>query len=201
MTSFMSEHTVEFYLVPRFRTLLNNRYSRVLPFFYWKTREGGILSRGDDFPSLVTVCAMFPRRPKVYGGRTEMTVNEEVYLMSEHLRQAKIPTFLGVPCVSSLSELAADFECLWFLPNLREASYTHHEILPRNGTSESSALFGPFEDEKAIHEYIADNATPQMWSSLLDQLFDVHSKISRESLIATRFRFGPPYKPVYFLMW
>jgi hypothetical protein len=201
MTSFMSEHTVEFYLVPRFRALLNTRYSRVLPFFYWKTREGGVLSHRDDFPALVTACAMFPRRPKVHGEQIEMTVNEEVNLMSEHLREAGIPTFLGFPRVNSLSEFATDFECLWFSPNSKEIRYTYHEIPPGKGTTEHSALFGLFKNEKTIHEYIDANAKQQTWGNLLDVLFDVHSKISQEDIITSRFRFGPPYKPVYFLMW
>jgi hypothetical protein len=201
MTSFMSEHTVEFYLVPRFRALLNTRYSRVLPFFYWKTREGGILSHQDDFPALVTACAMFPRRPKVHGEQIEMTVNEDVYVMSEHLQKAGIPTFLGFPRVSSLSEFATDFECLWFSPNSSEIGYTYHEIPSGKGITEHSALFGPFKDEKKIHGYIEANAKQQTWSNLLDLLFDVHSKISQDDIITSRFRFGPPYKPVYFLMW
>jgi hypothetical protein len=49
MTSFMSEHTAEFYLVPHFRDLLGAGYPHVLPFFYWKTREGNTLPD----PSLV----------------------------------------------------------------------------------------------------------------------------------------------------
>lgn len=201
MSSFTSEHTVEFYLVPRFRALLNIRYPHVLPFFYWKTREGSILSRSNDFPTLVTACAMFPRRPKVHGERIEMTVNEEVYVMSEHLQQAKIPTFLGFPRVDSLSEFATDFKCLWFSPNSKEIRYTFHEIPSGKGTTERSTLLGPFENEKKIHEYIEANATQQTWCSLLDLLFDVHSRMSHEDMIASRFRFGPPYKPVYFVMW
>jgi hypothetical protein len=201
MTSFMSEHTVEFYLVPRFRALLNTRYSHVLPFFYWKTREGNIMSRSDDFPALVSVCAMFPRRPKVHGERIEMTVNEEVYLMSEHLRQARIPTFLGFPHVNSLSEFASAFKCLWFSPNSKGNHYTRHEIALGKGATEGSTLFGPFKDGEEIHGYIEANATQQTWCSLLDVLFEVHSKISQEDLIRRRFLFGPPYKPVYFLMW
>jgi hypothetical protein len=201
MTSFLSEHTVEFYLVPRFRALLGARYAQALPFFYWKTREGGVLSRRDYFPDLVTPCALFPRRPKVRGEHLEMTVNEEVYLMSEYLAQARIPTFLGFPRVEALSELASDFQCLWFSPTSKVMQYTRHEIAPGNLPIESSSFIGPFQDEKDIHQYIEANAKPQTWPSLLDLLFEVHSNISQEGVIATRFRFGPPYKPVYFVMW
>jgi hypothetical protein len=201
MTSFMSEHTVELYLVPRFRALLNMRYTGVLPFFYWKRREGSILSHRDGFPALITACAMFPRRPKVMGEQIEMTVNEEVYLMSKHLREAGIPTFLGFPYVNALSEFATDFECLWFSPNSKDFRYTSHEISSGKGTAEYSTLFGPFKDEKEIHGYIEANAIRQTWCDLLDVLFEVHSKISQEDIIKHRFLFGPPYKPVYFLMW
>lgn len=201
MSSFISERTVEFYLIPRFKDLLGRRFSFVLPFFYWKTREGGILSRGDSFPKLVTACAMFPRRPKMLGQRIEMTVNEEVYLMSEHLQQARIPTFLGFPKVSALSEFATDFECLWFSPASRDKRYTHHDILQSDAPSEGSTLIGPFKDDGKIYEHIGVNAIQQTWCSLLDSLFEVHSKISQEETIANRFRFGPPYKPVYFVMW
>lgn len=201
MSSFMSEHTAEFYLVPRFRALLNSRYSHALPFFYWKTREGGNLSHRDDFPALVTACAMFPRRPKVHGEQIAMTVNSEVYLISKYLLEAGIPTFLGFPRVSSLSEFAADFECIWFSPNSTEIQYTSHEIPSGRTFTEHPALFGPFKDEEKIHGYIEANAKQQTWVRLLDLLFDVHSKISQEDMITSRFRFGPPYKPVYFLMW
>jgi|GEM_PF-4892072 hypothetical protein len=201
MSSFISERTAEFYLVPRFKSLLGARYSFVLPFFYWKTREGGILSRGDNFPKLVTACAMFPRRPKVLGQRIEMTVNEEVYLMSEHLQQARIPTFLGFPNVGALSEFATDFECFWFSPTSLGKRYTHHEMVSSHAPSAGSTLLGPFEDETTLCEYIEVNGIQQAWCSLLDSLFEVHSKISGEKIIANRFRFGPPYKPVYFVMW
>jgi hypothetical protein len=201
MSSFISEHTVEFYLVPRFRALLNTSYSHVLPFFYWKTREGGILSRSNEFPAPVTACAMFPRRPKVYGERIEMTVNEEVYLMSEHLQQAGISTFLGFPRVNSISDLVTDFECLWFSPNQTNGHHIRREIACGNGTAEDSTLAGPFKDGKEIHEYIKSSSTQQTWGKLLDILYDVHSKISQEDIIRYRFRFGPPYKPVYFLVW
>lgn len=200
MSSFISERTAEYYLVPRFRALLGTFYSHVLPFFYWKTREGGILSRRDNFPALVTTCAMFPRRPKVHGERVEMTVNEEVYLMAEHLQQVRIPTLLGFPYVDCLSEFATDFECLWFSPVTNARRYTYHEIASNGRQIEGSTLVGPFDDE-AIQEYIEANASPQKWSGLLELLFDVHSKISREEIVRSRFLFGPPYKPVYFIMW
>lgn len=201
MTSFMSERTVEFYVIPRFRDLLKDRYSQVLPFFYWRTREGNTLSRRDQFPAHVTVCAMFPRRPKVHEGRLLMTVNEEVYLISEYLAEAGIPPFFGFPRVEAFSELATEFECLWFSPNSNCREYSSHEMSVSNRTTEGSALVGPFKDKKAIHDYIEANAKQQTWCSLLDQLFEIHSRISRDDIITTRFRFGPPYKPVYFLMW
>jgi hypothetical protein len=160
-----------------------------------------MLSRGDDFPAMITACAMFPRRPKVSKERIEMTVNEEVYLMSRYLQQANVPAFLGFPRVASLSEFTGDFECLWFAPTSQEDCYTHHGIMPRDAMEENPTLFGPFENEGSIHEYLAANATRRPWCELLDVLFEIHSKIGREGLIAQRFRFGPPYKPVYFLMW
>lgn len=130
-----------------------------------------------------------------------MTVNEEVYLMSERLRQVGIPTFLGFPNVSSLSEFASEFECLWYAPNSRNTHYSHHRMAPVMDTTEDCTLFGPFQDGKEIHAYIEANATKQTWCGLLDLLFDVHSKIIQEDIIRSRFLFGPPYKPVYFLMW
>jgi hypothetical protein len=201
MSSFVSERTVEFYLVPRFKALLSAKYSYVLPFFYWKTREGNALSHSDEFPTRVTTCAMFPRRPKVHGEHLAMTVNSEVYLMSEHLAEAGIPTFLGFPDVEAFSRFADDFKCLWFSPNSKRREYTLHQIGPKNGVMEGTTLIGPFESERAIHEHIEANAKQQTWCTLLDLLFEAHSKISQDDMIRTRFRFGPPYKPVYFVMW
>jgi len=201
MTSFISERTAEYYLVPPFRALLASSYTHVLPFFYWKTREGNIQSRMDDFPSLLTACALFPRRPKIEGERVEMTVNEEVHIMSRLLLEAGIPTFLGFPRVQSLSDFASEFECLWFCSRSSKNSYSSHEIFPGMLRTPDSELLGPFRGGSGIQEYLVRNAARRTWYDLLYALSEVHSKYRDEVPRKNPFMFGPVYKPTYFLMW
>ena len=62
--SFMSEHTVEYALVPKMIGILAPQFPRVIPIYFWATREGSRISRLCDVSGKVRVIAVFPRRPQ-----------------------------------------------------------------------------------------------------------------------------------------
>ena len=112
--SFLSEHTAEYCLVPRFTRILNEAFGCVVPFYFWSTREGNVTSRQTVVDG-VRVCALFPRRPKLNdSGQILMKVNQEVFAAAGELAQNGIPSFTGVPIASSILELARNVECRWF---------------------------------------------------------------------------------------
>jgi hypothetical protein len=189
--SFLSEHTTEFCVVPQFTKILNETFASVVPFFFWSTREGNSTSRQavvDD----VRVCALFPRRPKLDDdGRILMKVNGEVFDAAGELAQNGIPSFAGVPLASSIVELARKVECRWFF--LGENGRGH-------GDCEIDCNFPGSQDVRlrpvAIHEitFLENRSRRTTWHSAANMLKAVPTR-------QYQFRFGPVYKPVYFIFW
>jgi hypothetical protein len=197
--SFMSEHTAEFYLVPRFITVLNTRFSSVLPFFFWSTREGNATSRRAFLPDPVRVCALFPRRPKLGDtGNVLMKVNLELFDLASGLSEAGIPVFAGIPLVSSLVELAQAFECNWYCLTASENPCADLEVECDGGVEiRNGTLRGPLRQNEVV-EIVEARSQPTTWQDMLQTLRSVRN---REVLGRYHFPFGPVYKPVYFTFW
>lgn len=199
--SFISEHTAEFYLVPRFQKVLRSDFSTTLPFFFWSTREGNSNSRNSSTGESVRVCALFPRRPKLGGTcAVIMKVNKEVFEMAAELQQVGIPSFVGVPIVHSLFELVEDFDCLWFYLRARDQFQAEWEVecegsmaLPCNG-----ALRGPCRS-KEVCQIIETQSQTRSWQDTIEMIR--YARNRGEQTRSYRFPFGPVYKPVYFLVW
>lgn len=195
--SFMSEHTVEFYLVPRFMTILSSRFSSVLPFFFWSTREGNATSRRALMPESVRVCALFARRPKLGdGGKVLMKVNQELFDMARDLSEAGVPVFAGIPVVSSLLQLAQKFECDWYCLASSQGMFADCEIeCESRANLAGAALRGPLRRDEVV-DTVEDRAKPATWQAMLETLRSTRSRQDRY-----HFQFGPVYKPVYFMFW
>ncbi len=196
--SFMSEHTVEFYLVPRFGTILRARFSSVLPLFFWSTREGNTTSRRASMPEAVRVCALFPRRPKLgETGNVLMKVNEQLFDMAFDLSEAGIPVFAGVPVVSSLVQLAQTFECNWYSLIASQGGFADCEIECDSGANlTDAAVRGPLRQDEVLG-IVEARARPARWEGMIETLRSVRS----QQLDRYQFRFGPAYRPVYFMFW
>lgn len=64
-TSFMSEHTAEYALVPDLVAHLGKHFSNIVPVYFWTTREGAHVGRESIGKHTVRVVAAFARRSKV----------------------------------------------------------------------------------------------------------------------------------------
>lgn len=64
-TSFMSEHTAEYALVPDLAAKLSDRFASIAPVYFWGTREGGRVGRESVSGRASRVVAAFARRPKI----------------------------------------------------------------------------------------------------------------------------------------
>jgi hypothetical protein len=197
--SFMSEHTTEFYLVPRFTTILNSRFSSVLPFFFWSTREGNATSRQTLIPESARVCAVFPRRPKLGNrGSVVMKVNGELFDFASELSRAGVPVFAGVPLVSSLIQLAQGFDCNWYCLIASQRTCDDREVECDGGTNLiDGTLRGPLRQDEVV-DIVEARSLTTTWQVMLETLRSIQKG---EKLGGYHFRFGPVYKPVYFMFW
>ena len=80
-TSYISEHSAEYYLVPALKNILQEQYSHIAPVFPWISREFSNISKYLHKEDRFHVLVMFPRRPKINipdDWEVYFTINEEL---------------------------------------------------------------------------------------------------------------------------
>lgn len=115
MTSFFSERTAEYSILPVVMSYLKNRFGAAVPMYYWASREGNTVARDVHDGRHVRILALFARRPKSV---TEWTMsgklNAELFEFAERAELLGVRTVAGFPVVRDLFELGEDFRILWF---------------------------------------------------------------------------------------
>lgn len=113
-TSFISEHSAEFVIVPKMKALLEKRFSIVVPIFPWLSREFGNRAKSAHGFSGFHVLALFPRRPKISDeGDVLVTINGELSVYKEIALKHGITVLAGCPNANNLRGLATCDECAW----------------------------------------------------------------------------------------
>jgi hypothetical protein len=197
MTSFMSEHTVEFYVVPRLREILERSYPSALPIYFWRSREGSRSSRA-AFPDVRgRLCALFARRPK-FPTPTHVTlkVNAEVFDDAARLQGMGIPTFVGMPEVVSFLGLGGEFRCVWFSLQATEGEQPDFYFVSAAPPEPDARVRGPLAEEE-IRDIVRDECREISWAEAVECMSELRTG---EGAFYGRFLFGPSYKPVYFFM-
>lgn len=199
--SYVSEHTVEFYLVPEFTRVLATAFDSSLAFFYWASREGVWRGRNTAAVKRVRLVAVYPRRPKrsVDGKEQFMKVNGELFGYASAFRRRGVPVFAGFPLVNSLFDLASAARFSWFAL----AGEDENDIeLPMPGKLEhadttGASVRGPLMQNE-VCQSVRDEATPLTWEEAITAID--HVRLERKN-DAGYWRIGPHYKPVYFAVW
>lgn len=114
---FLSEHSVEFVLVPRLISILSKTYSNIVPFYFWAAREGNSISQSCDTGEYLRLIAVYPRRPKVshpHDSEILIKFNAVLFEKAREYEQFGIPVFAGVPRVSSIMDFRLNTPCTWF---------------------------------------------------------------------------------------
>ncbi len=193
ISSFINEQTASYLLVPQFTAMLKRHFSKVIPIYYWATREGSSLGVAQLAGQNFTIVALYPRRPKLVNYQTDhvlVKINEQLFNFADLLAPAGIPVFAGSPMISSLNDLKNEVASAWF------------EIQP-GGTEIQYRLDLPFDHGK--HEFTLTEA------EILELIgkegraisMDDFRKIIKEanSAIFPFFVYGRNvYKPVYFFI-
>ena len=181
-TSFISEHSAEFVLVPSMKALLAKKFSIVVPIFPWLSREFGNQAKRTHGFSEFYVLALFPRRPKISDeGDVLVTINSELSAYKEIALKWGITALAGCPNATILRALATCDECAWididssydYLENincLQGKRLTNEEVI-------ASVLRGEVHTMESLEEFIRET----------------------RYVLPAGF-FGMRYKPVYFLV-
>lgn len=193
MTSFMSEHTTEFYVVPRFRAIIEKRFSPALPMYFWSSREG--TARAANAGVHGRLCALFARRPKdPTPSHVTMKVNAEVFDDAFYLRKLGVPAFVGMPEVVSFLDLAGEFSCTWFSLRATDETQSDFYFISSAPVEPDTRIHGPL-DEEQICRIVDDECRDLTWAEAVGCMSE-----ARRSAAPGRFIFGPSYKPVYFFI-
>lgn len=114
MTSYFSERTAEYSILPPLVAYLAKRFGRAAPMYYWSTREGNTVAREVHANQRLRVLAVFARRPKVWDGSViRATMNPELFDFAHRAKALGIPTVAGLAAVANVFELGQDCRTLW----------------------------------------------------------------------------------------
>jgi len=165
--SFFCERTAEYLLASRLVGLLSGRVSRVIPFYFWSTREGNTLARANLEGIICKTVAVYARRPKIEGpNQTIVSVkfNDLLFRTAHQFHLRGVPVFAGVPGVSSIWDLTQSATCYWFCLNSHgrhcgdvtmRIDLTAHSVLDTEGSSE--CVEGPISEDQLANRILEGN--------------------------------------------
>lgn len=199
--SFISEHSAEYVLVPKLIGILEKQFTKVIPIYFWTTREGSIISRACKPFYKVRIIRVFARRPKVNFPNQEtieVKFNESLFERVDVATSMGIPTFAGVPLISSILDLSLNNNCAWFKLNKHNSDVIYElsltaKIMTRSFIS--SAVEGPIAENLLIDKII-ESTVPMTWENALNTLKFLKS-LTRDSLWFG----GGNYRPFYVLFF
>lgn len=202
-TSFISEHTAEFVLIPILKKILQKEFEFVTPIFPWMTREGSNISKSLHQNDKFKILGLYPRRPKIAlldKENIHIKINDQIILGARSGFTLGIPIIAGCPLAKDFWELGNIPNCLWIRLNFK--SNKNKEFQIKQGKSlylDRDLSKVVFHEENEILEYVIENAN----------LFDVDGameafrKIKMDSLnfeYYSRFYLWGGYKPIYFFL-
>lgn len=198
--SFVSEHTVEYILIPRLVNILKQQFESVIPVFPWITREGNSLSKSIHGNDKFKIVSLFPRRPKYELGNEEtifIKINIELIESLNVGLDHNLPIIAGCPLIKSLWELDKNVKIVWINLN-RNATETYHlqvvtNININNQNIESKDVF---ESEDNLLKFINDNCKTIIFNQAIEIIRILNNR--RNTYFSFPFRTG--YRPVYFLL-
>lgn len=204
-TSFLSEHTIEYCLVPKLNTELE-KYWKVTPIYFWSTREGSNLSQKCDHGEQINILAMYARRPKlsrIGDKKIQVKLNASIQERAFSLKKIGIPTICGIPLVSSIFEFKLSCSCIW-LSIAPEGCVKYKDIIIEyiNDTCITTNVY----NNESLYEITTADIIKIIMRSASMTLCEAISEIKgiRRTYNSISFSRNPwfqtNYKPVYFLL-
>lgn len=187
-TSYISEHSAEYSLVPALKKILQEQYSHVAPVFPWISREFSKISRHLHKDDLFHVLVMFPRRPKLNdqdSSEIYFTINWEIEDFNKIGEEKGVPVITGCPRAGDLWDLSNCEDYAWL--DLSKNNY-HEYLNPISKMKKNGCLLGK-EDILAL-----------VRNSAIFNLESFKDFVRDAKEIQPYRMYGSQYKPVYFLI-
>lgn len=202
-TSFISEHTAEFVLVPILKRILQKEFEFVTPIFLWMTREGSNISKFLHQNDKFKILGLYPRRPKItLTDKTiiHLKINEQIILGTQKALKIGIPIIAGCPLAKDFWELGKNPDCLWIRLNFKSNKNKEFKIkLVKSLHMDKDLAKMVLQKEDDILKYIIKNA--KLFD--FDKAMEAFKKIKMDSFnleYYSSFAFWGGYKPIYFLL-
>lgn len=197
-TGFICEHTAEFYIVPSLVRAFSRRGIRVLPIYYWATREGSRAAIAGNPDLSVQVAAIYARRPKVsQPGDQEILLkfNYTLFEAKEEGTRLGLPVYAAAPLASSLFDLRPQTPCAWFHLEAKTAAVEDAYCIVDMSTTPPAMRHGdmilPIEED-ALLDRIQGEAPIRSWREWTSILSEFKRRIRRPHMF-----FGSLYKPFF----
>jgi hypothetical protein len=196
--SFVSEHTIEYVLVPQLIKILRQQYKVVVPIYPWITKEGSNLSKAIHKNDLFKMIGLFPRRPKFLetdNNKIFIKINLELLESYQEASKFNVPLIAGCPLIRNLWELEDEIECVWINLNVwaNDSFLLETSIDLANDKKHPNSFF---ESDKMILDYFNENCK----SLNFNQALDIIKTLKNSGVNKLRSFFGTIYKPTYFLL-
>lgn len=197
-SSFISEHTAEYILVPRLTRILKEEFEIVVPVFPWLTRECNNFSKHIHQNERFGILGFFPRRPKIsdQGPIVLIKISDELKMGAKTAEMNNIPMIAGCPIARSFWELNEQTTCIWIKLNANTRAF--YEI---NYNSELN-LNQSFSDDAEI-TIQKDRLVEWVIKNIGEHDFETFSRIVREVKEINSHKYflaAGVYKPIYFLL-
>lgn len=205
MSSFFSERTAEYSLVPNLMGELQKEFDYVAPIFFWKSREGNSVSKATLKNRQVKILPFFARRPKKTKNErfTIGKINHQLFTFANNAKKNGLPTFIGYIASQNIFE---NYNCrnhYWFnITNSNckdEATFSfdllHSRIKWLDQVDSKIEIINP----RDIAQIMKSLTTYYSWNEALELMGELNKSMYTHNYFNYRF-FGGGYKPVYFLM-
>jgi hypothetical protein len=193
MSSFYSERTIEYILVPKLCDLIHKYKKNVVPLFFRQLREGTNLSSALFGNKKFQIIAMFARRGKLSNSNDylHIKINHSVIKMFEKLNSIGIPVIFGSSNARSLIELS-NSQVNWF--SIDKISYNNLDDIYLALDDKEFAI-----NENEIIKLI-DKSRLFEFEEMCFHLEELRKKEKSESRLPWFSRTWV-YEPVYFLVF
>ncbi|MEB5922419.1 hypothetical protein [Franconibacter daqui] len=187
-TSYISEHSAEYYLVPALKKILQEQYSHIAPLFPWISREFSNISKYLHKDERFHVLVMFPRRPKINGPddcEVYVTINGELEAFNKAGKEKGVPVIAGCPRAVNIWGLSNCNDYAWI--NLSQVNCCEY-LNPVSNLKKNGCLL----DKEDILSLVRNSAIFNLES--FEDFFRYAKETQPDRM------YGSQYKPVYFLI-
>lgn len=200
-TSFMSERSLEYLLVPQLIGALMPYCKNAIPISFWKTREGGKVSSHLHSHKRIRVIALFARRPKLAAGSAIIhgKINHEVSRFAQASKSYGIPAIAGFCSANSLFDLEPD-SAYWIPLEQEDPSKDclFHQDSGANTLIRSDGSVMDTIPADSLAEVILSQAEEIAFDQAVYTMSELRHELSDFSFFMGGF--GLAYKPVYLLV-